>query len=422
VSRAQATGMPFRGNPEGIGLLSDNTPRSPEAQLLILCARSTVSNRDRMRMAEILRQNVRWPVVLDLIQFHGVGPLVSHNLQGCEAKRVPGDLLETLSQQAQAVKLVNHALLGELLRLCRAFESQGVQVVPFKGPVLAVMAYRDLSLRDMDDLDFFVPRSHLAEAERVLWSQGYRPRRQVSNRVQGTEAGYCFVKKDSMLRVDLQSKLDDERLPFRFDRRGFWKQLAPIGLNGSYVRGMAPEQLLVALCMHGAVRAWSRLKWVVDVAELLKRQRLDWRRVFAAAAEWKSRRMLLLGLALAHRMMEAPLPHDVRWDLQHDPDVPVLAPRMPATLLLRRSEAVDEVQVSAMLLSLQDSRWNRWSYSVALARANHPILVRPPGWCRFDGTLRWASRLVEALRRPAVVRVPVKSLIQTIDRIRASAR
>ena len=77
-----------------------------------------------------------------------------------------------------------------------------------------------------------------------------------------------FAKKTSLLRVDLP-----------------WV--------------MAPEELLIILCVHGSKHAWERLKWVVDVAELLRSQRLNWKRVFSTATKWKCRRMALLGLAFA---------------------------------------------------------------------------------------------------------------------------
>ncbi|MEO8342158.1 MAG: nucleotidyltransferase family protein, partial [Nitrospirota bacterium] len=65
------------------------------------------------------------------------------------------------------------------------------------------------------------------------------------------------------------------------------------------VRGMAPEEFLIILCLHGSKHGWERLKWVADVAELLRSQWINWKRVFSTAAERKCHRMLLLGLALA---------------------------------------------------------------------------------------------------------------------------
>src|SRR5207253_975904 len=71
----------------------------------------------------------------------------------------------------------------------------------------------------------------------------------------------------------------------------------------------APARLLLILCVHGANHCWLRLNWLCDVAELLRRNpALDWPALAAEAERWGCRRILTLGLLLAHDLLDAPLP------------------------------------------------------------------------------------------------------------------
>jgi hypothetical protein len=79
-------------------------------------------------------------------------------------------------------------------------------------------------------------------------------------------------------------------------------------LLGRPVPTLAPEDLLLLLCAHGAKHLWQDLRWVCDIAELLRGQPgLDWRRVCEEARALHGERMLLLGLALAERLLDAPV-------------------------------------------------------------------------------------------------------------------
>lgn len=65
------------------------------------------------------------------------------------------------------------------------------------------------------------------------------------------------------------------------------------------------------LSVHGAKHFWERLNWLLDVAELTAGQPVDWHLTIRIAAKLKSTRLLLLGLYLAHELMDAPLPQIV---------------------------------------------------------------------------------------------------------------
>jgi hypothetical protein len=78
------------------------------------------------------------------------------------------------------------------------------------------------------------------------------------------------------------------------------------------VKCLAPEDLLLALAVHGTKHLWERLAWVCDVAALLNsRPSLDWDFVRSRARESRVERMLHLALLLARGLAGAELPERV---------------------------------------------------------------------------------------------------------------
>ncbi len=393
---------------------------TPEGQLLIWCARTDLSVRIRHLVREAAGRPMDWQLVLSLAWYHSVGPLVYRTLNTACADLVPKESLDMLRHRTQAGTLLNRALAHELVQVCQAFNESGIPVIAFKGVPLAVMAYQDIILRDFDDLDLIVPQARLADAQKVLWSQGFRPLSRSRDEFQTShfdEPYHVFVKKNSPTPVDLQWVMAHEQFAFRLDRADIWDRCVPMSINGQLVKTLAPEELLIILCVHGSKHAWERLKWVVDVAELLRSQQLNWERVFSTATKWKCRRMLLLGLALANRLMKIPLPPDILNAISADHDVSVLAQCMPKGLLTHQHEGIDEHDGPALYFSLKDSWWERWRYGLVLLHHDHPILRRLPSWFRWQKELTLLAHIVQPLRAFAVLCLPVKSLRRAFVRL-----
>jgi hypothetical protein len=370
---------------------------------LVWCARTAVPDALKERIRQRVQEPLEWAVVLDLAGYHGVGPLFYRTLSTVCSDLVPAEPLAQLRQKTQAGALLNRLLAQELVVLCEAFEARGVPVMPIKGATLAVSAYGDLTLRDFSDLDLLVPEGSIAEAQAVLLAQGYE-RRDPSSESGETdqEEGlyHVFIKRRTLFRVDLQWVMAHQHFLFQLDRSEFWKRRTPVPLANKTVQGLAPEDLLVVLCVHGSKHAWEQLKWVCDVAELLRaHDHLDWNRIFSRASTWRCRRLLLMGLSLAHRLLDVPLPEAVLARLSADSDVHMLSHRMPSTLLADHHAGVNEAQAVAIYFSLKDSWWERWRFGLMLCRDQSPMVTSPPAWFRWRTSLPRLARLVLPLHR-----------------------
>jgi hypothetical protein len=112
--------------------------------------------------------------------------------------------------------------------------------------------------------------------------------------------------------VELHWRADpDVRVPELDDAR-WWQSLPSATISGRRVATLAPEELLLVLCLHGTKHRWSSLGWLVDVAEMIRAHpRLDWDRLLAAAQRHRCVRRVNLGLSLARTVLDAPLPAGV---------------------------------------------------------------------------------------------------------------
>lgn len=394
----------------------------PESELLIWCARTAVTDELKERIRQRVQEPLEWVVVLDLAGYHGVSPLLYRNLSTLCSGLVPAESLTQLRRRTQAGALLNRVLAQELVVLCEAFAAHGVPVMPIKGATLAVSAYGDLTLRDFSDLDLLVPKRSIAEAQAVLLALGYERKDPSSDPGETDhEEGpfHVFIKKHTLFRVDLQWVMAHQHFSFQLDRPEFWQRRTPVPLANKTVQGLAPEDLLIVLCVHGSKHAWEALKWVCDVAELLRsHQHLDWNRIFSNASTWRCRRLVLMGLSLARLLFDAPLPEAVLARLSADSDVQMLSQRMPATLLADRRGGLNEAQAVLLYFSLKDSWMERWKFGLWLCRDQSPMVTIPPSWFRRRTSLMRLARLVRPLHRtlrslsPSTIRAAINRWVE----------
>jgi Uncharacterised nucleotidyltransferase len=369
---------------------------APEAQLLVLLARTSANGTLQVEIQDRLREHVDWALLWKLARTHGVASLVYRTLVSYGEGAVPTHTMEVFRRHVQSRGHLNSLLVDELVALVEAFAAKGVRAIPFNGPTLAVTAYGDLALRECLDLDFIVGPSCVSQARHLLWSHGYQLVSQGSMEgEEQQETSYSFEKKNGMFRVNLQSAIARRFFAFDLDRGQFWNQLKPVRIGRRTIMSLGPEELLIVLCMQGSKHVWKDLKWLCDVAELVRRRHtMDWSRLLFLADEWGCRRLLLMGLAMAHMLFELPLPRSIQDAVSTDPDIYNLAKRMPRHLLRSSQEGVGEADAEVFYLTLKDSWIDQWAYALTLCQADGPLATEPPSWFKFRRRLTTLYHLV----------------------------
>jgi hypothetical protein len=242
---------------------------------------------------------------------------------------VPLAHLDQLKQHYIENSARNTLLTAELCNLINLFAEHDIEAVPYKGPVLALFAYGNVSLRRFVDLDVIVRKSDVLKARGLLLDAGYTPAKSLSLDQQQlllrAQHNMQFSRDNHRLIVELHWEVAPHLFASTVDADRLWRDLISVDLNGTQVKALSPEDLLFSLCVHGSRHLWDRLAWICDVAELLTRHSFEWHALLARAANAGSERMFLLGLYLAEQLFEASLPPEVKQRCDADPRLASLA-------------------------------------------------------------------------------------------------
>jgi len=263
-------------------------------------------------LKEAIEAGVDWQTVLQLAEQHGVRPLLHQSLRSLHWEGVPQRIKADLERFSKANLQRNLSFTGELSRLVRAFQSNGIRVATFKGAVLAELVYGDMSLREFGDLDLIVPDQDVDRAEEVLMTLGYQaffPDKDYRSAFLSYQGQYAFRHTLTGLPVDLHWRLAGKGDTFALDAAEIWPNLANVAVAGRTVPTFSREDLALFLAAHGTKEGWKRLAWVCDFAEFLRaNQNVDWTAVLERAQRAHSSRALLLAILLARNLLDAPAP------------------------------------------------------------------------------------------------------------------
>jgi hypothetical protein len=361
---------------------------SLEGRILLACARHGDGRPDPDRILKLLDAAVNWGQVARLVELHALGPLSFKGLFRLPPGRIPQWFLAQLRDRCSARAARSLLLVMQLHEVLDCLAGAGIVAVPYKGPVLAQMLYGDVAMRESMDLDLLVRKRDVPFAHDALGELGYEPQLKLDCARQ--QALRRFDYEAPMVRGSDQSLLDLQwaspprflSLPAGPDFAG--ARFATVTLGGREVRTLCAEDLLLVLCSHGAKHVWGRLQWIADVAGVVEvTPFLNWDELLERATAWRRRRMLLLGLSLAHDLLDAPLPEGVLTAIQAEPEVGHLARAVRERLFSVDAGETSVGEQTRFLAAAMDCRFDTARYLARLAVTPTPgdwEAVTLPGW------------------------------------------
>lgn len=301
----------------------------PEIDLLLLCARTKLSEDTRRRFDARLAGPIDWDMLLGLAARHGLTYLVYRALKTTDSAAVPGRVMTEMQRRFLAGAARSHRAVHQLLRVIELLESNRVPVVAFKGPALASLVYGDEALRQFSDLDILVRPENVFTARDLLAELGYFYYLPAAEHAQEALIRYQmhFVMKSERgeLPLEIHWKTEPGRPMAGFSEE-IWNRIGRMNLADREIRRFSIEDLLMYLCIHGSTHSWARLAWVCDVAETVRRfETIDWDAVLRRTQKLKRLRMLFLGLTLAADLLDAPVPRSIEQRMRAYPGVRDLA-------------------------------------------------------------------------------------------------
>ncbi len=355
-------------------------------RLLLLCARPRRFDGFAEQAGALLNDRLDWQALIRLALEHRLVPLVNLHLQGLDDPELPGDLMDALSAFCAQATERNQQLAEELGEIVGALEARGIAPIPFKGPLLAVEAYGELSLRGFADLDILVRETDIAGTLEVLRQRGYEePGLPVGNQglaIQRYAGQVLLGNRDQSVWIEPHFRYTNSTFALRTDYDGLWARAKTTRLAGRRMLTLAPEDQLIALAVHGSKEEWLRLSWISDIAAAIEAYaELDWNAALARAEREHCLRMLLTALGLAQRVLGTALPDEASRRLRSDAET-----RACVDWALRRLQSgtvAREDGLSLFRYRMHDRLADRLSYAlrtITTPTIKHYLMIDLPTW------------------------------------------
>ncbi|HEY9828022.1 MAG TPA: nucleotidyltransferase family protein [Stenomitos sp.] len=287
---------------------------SPEQRLLLACARSQPSVETIRQLVETFGPTLNWDDLINTASWHGVLPLLYCNLANAVPHQVPKPIFSRLLKLYLINSAHNQHLTTALEDIARLFAEHDLPVIFFKGPVLAEAVYGSIHLRRFSDLDILVPEQNVSQVRQLLIDNGFQPKRlgeaekaedYFSSRVWDD----TFIHSSRQVTIDLHWQLMPDYFFVAFNSDEIWARRQTVAMHQVELSSLNPEDLLLYLCTHGSKELWRHLIWICDIAEMVRGYPdLPWPHLLERAQALRIERMFLLGLNLAHELLDMPLP------------------------------------------------------------------------------------------------------------------
>lgn len=329
-------------------------------------------------------QGVDWKFLRQQASLHALGPCLACYCEG-RCSEVPPPVMEELRQELATVRAYNFFLLQELTRMTGLLEAAGVQVLAWKGPALAAIAYQDAGLRQCADLDLLVRPGQIDEAIAVLTRNGYQE--------QTVETGghtRNLERTAPKVVMEVHQMVVQPYFPVPLEVEALLVTRTKVSTLAGSIPVPAPEELLLLLCIHGAKHVWERWIWICDVWLLIRANpQLEWESLWSEASNCRSERMLAVGLLLADGLAPGCVPELVMERCRRDKVALQLAARAGRWLLLPRHSYFHGLQRAWFLLVIREKQQDRWPLirryggQVFTPGPADRAVVPLPIWCDF---------------------------------------
>ena len=358
-------------------------PDQDSAELLRTVVRPCRHRRADL-IADLVSRIHTWEETVEGARRHGIVPMLYAALAD-NKERIPAGVLGLARREFERNALHCMTNAEELLEILKVFDEARIRAIPFKGVVLGVSAYGDMTARGAGDLDLLIHYEDLRRATSVLKGRGYELKSKVHDDCTPAvedDFEFHFERASDGMVLELRWRLELTQPRYRHDLGidWVWQRRITARVAGADVPNLDPVSSLLVLCMHGSKHVWSRLVWICDVAKLLDSEPgLDWACVQREARRvglWQS---LALGVLLAWRIAGAEVPAEVLRRFEGDRTIRNLAEFLDENLLVEpRKMPAGWIPYNIKILGFRDRAGLVLSPAILRPNARDRAVVRLP--------------------------------------------
>ena len=384
----------------------------PEFDLLLACCTGAADTGHSARISLALDRELDWVEFARIVEHHSVGPIVYRRLSTFP-HAVPSSVLEQLRTDYERNAQKSLRLTHELVRILACLESHRIPAIPYKGPVLAKTVYGDVAFRRFSDLDILIHATDVPAAKAAVRELGYTPTlhlnevEQAAHIASGNEVPFDGPLGRNLLEIQWRVLPRFYAVEFSIER--FFQRTVRVDLGGSSVRTLAPEDLLLVLCVHTAKHVWSRLLWLCDIAETMRSQLIDYGSAYRTAKGLGVEKIVAVNFVLQAQLFGVPFPVQFRKSKKNDPEIEHIAGEARQVLLGSADHDVQSIDYFRLMVRLRERFRDRFRF---LARLTFTPSVGE--W----STVRLPARLFPLYRAIRVLRLMSRFLTGAVGKRR----
>jgi hypothetical protein len=267
------------------------------------------------------RSESDWTDMVAMATRHGVAPLLYQRLtREGSAPPAPGHVLQALREDFLMHGARNALFYQELGLVLRTLEQNHIPVIVLKGAHLAALAYEQIALRPMNDLDLLVHRADLERTASTLRDLGYVAEEEAEDLEAWCQehAHLPGMLKPPWTAIEVHWTLLPPGRLRTIPIADLWARSRPATVAGAATRVLSPEDLLLHLCLHAASHEPDGpfglgLRPLCDIAATIRRwgDAISWPQVQSRAREWRAGRCVFMTLWLAKELLAVAVPPSV---------------------------------------------------------------------------------------------------------------
>jgi hypothetical protein len=178
----------------------------------------------------------------------------------------------------EKINLMNY--VQHFIAITDVLSKEGIDFISLKGPLLSYRIYKDAACRRSKDFDFLIEFNSVERVIVILKRLGFKTdwyewpvAKDFRNFKGKLRNQFHMVHPKKKITIELHWKL------FLFSplKPAFLNSLVnnnseKMQFAGRFFKILNPEMELLYLVIHGSLHAWRRLKWLVDVHEIISKQ------------------------------------------------------------------------------------------------------------------------------------------------------
>ena len=300
---------------------------STELQILIEACKISLLDATPDVLEELVSHpSVHWKRLTQMAAYHKVRPILYAAFKKCSPHNIPVSYLEQYQHRALRHSMHNLLMDQETARLLNLLKKKQVRVLPYKGSLLSHKIYQNNGLREVGDIDLYLPREDAKVGLEVLLEDGYEfefrgklkeglSMKELIDTVLATYGWHeVTLKKQSVhgtLYIDFHWRLSESFYWYSLPDEILFE-----GIQSAYIHQVSVDIpsdkniFLMMLVHHGGREAWLQLKSLCDLLMFFKthQNHMDWQQLLQTAEKAKMKGILLWGTWLLEHFLGYPVP------------------------------------------------------------------------------------------------------------------